>query len=380
MGKGQPKVSVRRLLSTMVARGLVFSVLALALPGCANFGMRLAHLPPGKALTDQERADAIARAEVWTKVDVASRDLKLGPPAEEAAFATDEWVTCDHKEKKHSGHSLKFFCEVAHDHDVKVKYGTRNGEVIGEVLGTRLFWALGFAADRMYPVRVRCRGCSSDPWNVPGHDGEVHEFDPATIELKLSGRPMETRVDSGWKWSELEHIGPEAEPEARAHRDALKLLAAVLQHTDSKAANQRLLCPAGEEVGLTGCRHPVLMISDLGLTFGRASLFGMAKKGSVRFSRWSRTPVWKNPTTCVAQLRRSFAGTLKDPHIGEAGRAFLAELLGQLSDTQLHDLFESARVERRLDPAGHEPPASVDQWVAAFKDKREQIVTHHCPA
>ena len=75
--------------------------------------------------------------------------------------------------------------------------------------------------------------------------GEVAEFDPAAIERKLPGRAMETKADSGWKWSELEDIGPEAAPGARAQRDALKLLAAFVQHTDSKAANQRLLCPKG---------------------------------------------------------------------------------------------------------------------------------------
>ena len=37
-------------------------------------------------------------------------------------------------------------------------------------------------------------------------------------------------------------------------------------------------------------------------------------------------------------------GTLDKPVISEAGRAFLAGLLAQLSDAQLHDLFDVSRM------------------------------------
>jgi hypothetical protein len=209
--------------------------------------------------------------------------------------------------------------------------------------------------------------------------GEVAEFDPAAIERKLPGRAMETKTDSGWTWSELEDIGPEAAPGARAQRDALKLLAAFVQHTDSKAANQRLLCPKGEEVGRIGCRSPVLMVNDLGLTFGRAGLLNK-NADSVRLATWTRVPVWKDRARCVAQLKRSFTGSLSNPKIREAGRAFLAGLLVQLTDAQLRDLFETARVKRRSsDPGKDGPSASVDEWVTAFKLKRAQIVDQRCP-
>ena len=266
---------------------------------------------------------------------------------------------------------------------MKVKYGPRNAEVFGEVLSTRLFWALGFPADRMYPVRVRCHGCPKDPKHSPEMAGKVVVFDPAAIERKLPGRAMETKGDSGWKWSELEDIGPESPPGARAQRDGLKLLAAFVQHTDSKAANQRLLCPEGQEVGRTGCRRPVLMVSDLGLTFGHAGLLNK-NKDSVDLSTWAQVPVWKDPAQCVAELSGSLTGSLSDPKISEAGRAFLAGLLVQLTDAQLRDLFESARVKRRSsDPSGDPdkdgPPATVNEWVTAFKLKRAQIVDQRCP-
>jgi hypothetical protein len=348
--------------------------LGLALCGCAH----LKPLPPGEALTPQERQEAIRRAGVWSPTNIPSLDLKAGPDAN-GEFEFDAWVTCEYKNKGQlTGHSPKFVCETSPGHEVKVKYGPRNAEVFGEVLSTRLFWALGFAADRMYPVRVRCHGCPKDPWRGPEMAGEVAEFDPAAIERKLPGRAMETKEDSGWKWPELEDIGPKAAPGARAQRDALKLLAAFVQHSDSKAANQRLLCPKGEEVGRTGCRSPVLMVQDLGLTFGQSGLLSK-NSNSMSLANWTRVPVWKDSARCLAQAKRSFIGSLSNPKISEAGRAFLAGLLVQLTDAQLRDLFETARVSRRSDPHKDGPPAGVDEWVTAFKLKRAQIVDQRCP-
>jgi hypothetical protein len=84
----------------------------------------------------------------------------------------------------------------------------------------------------------------------------------------------------------------------------------------------------------------------------------------------------------VADLKGSFTGSFKNPKISEAGRAFLAGLLVQLTDAQLKDLFEVSRVKRRsADPASdpEPPPATVNEWVRLFKKKRAQIVDHHCP-
>jgi hypothetical protein len=352
--------------------------LSLLLGGCAH----VKPLGPGEALTPQERLEAIRRASVWSPTDIPAQDLKAGPVAT-GAFAFNEWVTCEYKREDLSGHSPKFACETSPGQAVKVKYGPRNAEVFGEVLATRLFWALGFPADRMYPVRVRCHGCPQDPKHSPESTDGVALFDPAAIERKLPGRAMQTQTDSGWKWSELEEIGPGADEHARAQRDAIKLLAAFVQHTDNKAANQRLLCPSGQEIGRTGCRAPLLMINDLGLTFGHAGLLNK-NTDSASLANWAQVPVWKDPGQCVAQLKGSLTGSLSDPQIGEDGRAFLAGLLAQLSDAQLRDLFEAARVKRRSsdpssDPARDAPSASVSQWVTAFKMKRAQIVDQRCP-
>jgi hypothetical protein len=342
--------------------------------------------PPtaGKFMTVEARREAIRRASVWSPVEVATVDFVKGPDGP-GAYAFNEWVDCTYKETAMTGKSPKFTCVTAEGKELKVKYGPRNAEVFGEVLSSRLFWGLGFAADRMYPVRVRCNHCPADPQQAPAPIAGTTEFDPAAIEVKLAGRAMETSVDSGWDWSELDEIGPGAPQNARAHRDAFKLLAAFVQHIDSKPANQRLLCPEGEEEGDTGCRKPVLMVSDLGLTFGRSGLivFDM-NKNSVSLRDWSQRSVWKDAKSCTAQLSQSISGTLGNPKISDAGRAFLASLLVQLSDTQIRDLFETARVSLRSSdpskvPEKDAPAGTVDEWVKLFKSKRVQILEQTCP-
>src|SRR4029434_5045166 len=72
--------------------------------------------------------------------------------------------------------------------------------------------------------------------------------------------------------------------------------------------------------------------------------------------------------------------TLNNPVIGEDGRRFLADLLVQLSDHQIRDLFEVARVQLRLQSPGDVSSgfATVDEWIDAFKEKRTQIVDRRC--
>jgi hypothetical protein len=102
----------------------------------------------------------------------------------------------------------------------------------------------------------------------------------------------------------------------------------------------------------------------------------------VNFEQWSKTPVWRDPTRCIGHISKSITGTLDNPQISEAGRAFLADLIARLTDAQLHDLFEVAQVDRRSrdpDDVRAAGPASVDEWVAAFKKKRDEIIAAHCP-
>jgi hypothetical protein len=337
--------------------------------------------PPSFAIgeDDKESREAlIARAKVWRPINTRSLDLKTGPRGA-GSFALRETVACEFVDTHLSGATPKFACRLPDGDELKVKYldaNNKNGEVYGEILGSRLLWALGFGADRMYSVRVICHGCPERLGGIVRDNGD-RIFDPAAVERKL-GRELEGE----WSWDDLDKIKPSQGGATKAERDALTLLAVLLQHSDSKARNQRIVCldAAGEKK--QRCAEPLMMISDVGITFGRALARNQEPRASVNLKEWSEVPVWKDRNSCVGQLSGSWTGTLKDPVISEAGRRFLADLLVRLSDDQLRDMFGAARVYLRPREPQHGDSGfpSVDEWVNAFNDKRRQIVDHRCPA
>jgi hypothetical protein len=76
------------------------------------------------------------------------------------------------------------------------------------------------------------------------------------------------------------------------------------------------------------------------------------------------------------------SGTLVNPRISEAGRKFLADLLVQLSDAQIRDMFMAARIERleqKIQTPQGERKVTVDDWVQVFKKKRDEVVSQRCP-
>jgi hypothetical protein len=308
-------------------------------------------------------------------------NLKDGPRGA-GAFPFLGTVRCSYIDRQIGGMSPKFLCAIREHDEIKVKFGATNGEVYGEVLATRLLWALGFGADRMYPVDVVCLGCPDALAGVRLPGGGMR-FDPAVVERRMPGSEWPAEGEQGWAWNDLNVVNPSLGGAPTAHRDALKLLAVFLQHTDSKPEQQRILCLDGPHAdSRVACRRPFLMLSDVGVTFGRANRMNANQLGSVNLVAWRDTPVWKGDTGCTGNLPRSFTGTLEDPVISEDGRRLLARLLSQLSDRQLRDLFEAARVQLRLRSPGDPSSglATVDEWVAAFKAKRNQILERRCAA
>ena len=353
------------------------TVLIGAVAISAQEGAQKPTTPPAHHLTKQARLAAIRRAQVWKATDIPMMDLKAGPQGT-GAIQPNETVTCDWVDKKMTGNTPKFTCAITKDDEVKVKYGADNGEVYGEVGATRLLWALGFGADRMYPVRVVCRGCSSDPFKDHKEHRDQVVFDPAAIERKMHGHTLETKEDEGWAWPELDLVDEAAGGAPRAHRDALKLLAVFIQHTDSKAQQQRLSC-LSEMKEAEECQEPFMMLNDVGVTFGHANMFNRGSVGSVNFDQWSHAKVWADAKTCIGSLSQSQTGTLGNPSITEAGRKFLADLLVQLSDAQLRDLFDVARFPTRAKSVGAKQGLTVDEWVDLFKRKRDEVVNRTCP-
>jgi len=334
-------------------------------------------------VSPQARADLLRRATVWRPTRIAEMDLFRGPQGKDG-FDPDQQVTCDYvtPDKPLTGHTPKFLCDLGGGDVAKVKYNS--GEVYAEVAASRLLWALGFGADRDYPVQVTCRNCPIEPW-FWSSERKVEEkrYQTATIQRRLDGKDIETRDDEGWAWPELDVVDERAGGASRDQRDGLKLLAVFLQHSDSKPSNQRFVClPGGvvkDEAGHEDCKAPFLYVHDVGLTFGKATLLNNTR---VDLQAWRSQPMWKDPGQCVANMKKSLSGSLADPRIGEGGRKFLADLLAQLSDAQIRDMFRAARFERleeRIRAAEGERLVTLDDWVEVFKHKRGEIVNRKCP-
>lgn len=331
---------------------------------------------PYKKLSNDQRIAAIRLAQVWTPIDTASLDLKSGP-AGRGAFRFGETVTCTYLDKDSGGKTPKFWCAAAPGDEFKVKYGATNGEVYAEVAATRLLWALGFGSDAMYPVKVVCKGCTADPFrkNPKNHNGS-HTFDPAVVERPAAGDEMSSNDHSGWAWVDLNSVDQTRGGAPLAHRDALKLLAVFMQHNDTKPEQQRLVCldrvKESPARGDGPCAQPLMMLGDVGKTFGKANMMNKDNPGAVNLKAWAEADVWRGNEGCVGDMNQSFTGTLDRPVISEDGRKFLASLLSKLSDQQLRDLFEGAQFTRR------DPSSTVDDWVRVFKQKRDEIANRHC--
>jgi hypothetical protein len=154
---------MRAQLRVLAAVTVLFSVSCASLPARRQSSPVK---PTRSERRDDQRAAVLARAQVWRSTDVGKADLMAGPRGA-GSCARNATITCDYLDKKLSGLSPKFACRLANGDELKVKYGGNNGEVYGELLATRLLWALGFGADTMYPVNVICRGCPREFAGIP---------------------------------------------------------------------------------------------------------------------------------------------------------------------------------------------------------------------
>jgi hypothetical protein len=385
---------------------LAVAIVGTLLAGCAGgrFGPPPnSDAPAGprslKKLSVAERQAVMERANVWRPINTASLDLVRGPvlPASQRIPAQ---VTCTFvfPEKPLSGMTQKFECDLAQSGKpdakrtadiVKVKYGEKNGEVYAEVAASRLLWALGFQADVMYPTKVTCLHCPDDPFAASGVNWQrgspsnvsTKQFDPAIIERE-GGSKVEVPGYEGWAWPELDKLAATGPGATRAHLDAFKLLAVFIQHSDSKPGQQEIVCQEGRKrkdaKGNETCAEAWLVIKDLGGSFGKATLLNTSK---MKLSDWDSTVIWKDAKKCVADMPRSFTGSLEDPLISEAGRRFLSTQLAKLTERQIRALFTVSNVVVRgeeIEDGGQKRKVTVDDWVRVFKRKRSEIAAARC--
>ncbi|HEV8392816.1 MAG TPA: hypothetical protein VGQ37_01020 [Vicinamibacterales bacterium] len=325
--------------------------------------------PAPRIVTGEARLDAIARAQVWREPARGAGQSLL------PASAVIDALSCRFVLKHLSGTTPKFNCILQTGEEVRIKYG-KAAEIPAEAAATRLLRALGFGADEIALVHhLRCYGCPLEPFvtskavqsvragtvyeKVLDYDS-VHDYEWVALERKYHAWPIETATQEGWAFPELDRVDASRGGAPRAQVDALRLAAVFLAHWDNKADNQRLVCDRREWPEGTPCAAPLMMLQDLGATFG-------PRKVSLR--RWRTSTIWSDRPRCRITMRHlPYSGaTFADVEIGEAGRLLAARLLGRLTDEDIADLFRSARFDQTRGLFSDVRP--VAGWVEAFKTR-----------
>jgi hypothetical protein len=334
------------------------------------------------------RLALIERAQVFVRTpDIPALDLSR-TPYDPAPLDPDEIVECRYVPRPATATTAKFDCRLPAGDVIKVKYGW-TAERPAEVAATRLLAALGFGADHVTLLpRLRCLGCPPYPYQTRRlaesffatslvdwivDDDAPRDFVWVSAERKLAGRAIEVDAHEGWDWNELDRVNPARGGASRADVDALRLMAIVLAHWDNKATNQRLVCEPGDGLAdpQAPCRRPLLMLQDLGATFGPTK---------VRYDRWAETAVWADAARCTVSLEDMpyRGGHFRPIEISEGGRALLGGRLRQLSEAQIQALFQSAGFP---DPATGRATGDVTAWVRTFRQKVRDIADRPpCPA
>lgn len=370
-------------------------VLVIALVG-AFAAVRYAALRDPMPVIDRtspawkQREAALARAKVFppTSGQAEPTASRMAP----RAFPAGQPLRCTYIPKPNSGTTPKFDCRLADGEVVKVKYGN-NPEVPAEVAATSFLVALGFAVDHVSLVDdVECVGCPPHPYRTRQlaemlflsavldrslDFGESRHYRHAAVERKFDAEPIEAGDVEGWQWSDLDLVDDAQGGASRAELDALRLVAVLLAHWDNKPSNQRLVCldprrddDAGDDAGT--CRQPLLMLQDLGATFGPKKL---------NHANWSRTPIWEAGQHCVATMASlPYNGaTFRPVTISEDGRRLLTSRLSRLTEDEMHALFRAAGFPDAA--TGAPRAADVTPWVRTLQEKIAAIANHPpCPS
>lgn len=325
-----------------------------------------------------ERKEYIVRASLWrpeSQLNTAALDFKTGP-FEKMKYAPDELVTCNYVPMKEAyetgrpnGMSPKFKCRDAKGREFKVKYG-ETGDVMAEVASSWILTAIGAYADHMYPVRLNCPDCPSDPFKDESDRGAWRQGQMAAIEDKI-GERIETSPNSGIGFDEFHAIADNVGAEALAG------MAQFLSNSDNKAPNQAIACQkkditADPATGKAVCGNPVVYLQDMGISFGGR---GWYHNSRMNFDKWAREKVWTFPQACIMHLNSTHTSSLdgtdpigRDLHqIGEEARQMLVRRLSLLSRRQLVDIFTAARAPQR------DPRHSAEEWADLFLGKVDRL-------
>ena len=258
-------------------------------------------------------------AVIWEQVDVAGRDLYMGPGGS-LRPALDKLTLIG---RQSGGNNLKYRVKDANGVEWVVKAAD---ESQAEVAATRLLWAIGYHTEI---------------------DHAVQKFSILKVgsfkNVRFEARPEHIKRLDRWSWASNQFL-------RSREFDGLKIMMALINNWDLKDENTVILEHGGKQ-------HYV--VSDLGSSFGKLADKNYSRSGrSVNDAEdYAKDPFVKGVNNGVIEFH--YRGINQDLMKGvpvESAR-WLADLLLQLSDKQIADAFRAANYE----------PKTIQLYVAAVK-------------
>ncbi len=245
---------------------------------------------------------------MWESVNVAERDLMLGPGGTEKQ---PDLSSITFVGDKAGGHSVKYDIKDGAGRKWVAKVGD---EARSETAAVRLLWALGYKTEINYLV---------PKMTIPGK-GEL-------TNVRLEARGDKVKREGPWEWSKNPFVGTK-------EFQGLKIMMAFFNNWDMKQANN---------VILRNGDYREYVISDLGASFGKSG--GVALPLFWRIGRSRDMPEQYEESDFIKNVKSgkvsfSFKGKNTDllGDITKADGRWLADLLMQLTDKQIDDAFRSA--------------------------------------
>ncbi|HYY57116.1 MAG TPA: hypothetical protein VE842_07255 [Pyrinomonadaceae bacterium] len=251
---------------------------------------------------------------LWQEpVDIASRDLFLGPGGE--AMRPDLQSLTFLEEEK-GGYSTKYRVRDRAGREWVVKVGK---EAQSETAAVRLLWAVGYYTEINY-LAPRA--------NIPGKGSFEN--------VRFEARPDYVKRLDEWKWKDNPFVWTK-------QLQGLIVMMALLNNWDIKDTNNKILQVRSERTGKTELRY---IISDLGATFGKVKL---DVPGFWRIARNRNEPGDYRRSGFVEDVKNGqvyffYKGKSQelfdDIKVEEA--RWIGDLLARLSDRQIADAFRAA--------------------------------------
>lgn len=265
-------------------------------------------LAQGDKTKDKKDNVASGTPVLWEPTDIAAYDTNLGPGGSDLQPDLSH-ITFVEEEK--GGFSKKYKIKDGAGRTWVAKVGP---EAQSETAAVRIVSALGYKTDINYLVPKMTIPTIGDLANV-----------------RLEARPDDVKRIGTWSWKDNPFKGTK-------ELQGLKIVMALLNNWDMKEANNVILEKDGKDY---------YAISDLGATFGKTGPVGLPLFWRIGRNRnepesYADSDFVKNVQSGKIKFAYVGKNASEDKDITVADARWVADLLVQLTDKQLHDAFLAA--------------------------------------